>query len=106
MNNDAFYDMYMQDPDEGPKEQPLQLRLAGKANVVTIAGQQIAIPKIDYVEEMERKMTKMLSDMAEMAKYISRLEQRISALNTVTKNANNRIDQDIDDIRKNRGWAL
>jgi hypothetical protein len=78
----ALYGAEEEEEFEGKREQPIQLRLAGKATIITIEGQQIAFPKIEYVEAMERTIR-------ELSAEIERLRSRCRKLELATsKNAN------------------
>lgn len=66
--------MYGVADDEGPQEQPIQLRLAGKATIVNIDGQQVAIPRIEYVEAMEAGLRALKVENQKLRAHIRKLE--------------------------------
>lgn len=89
------------DDDDTPREQPEQLRLAGKATLIPHRDGHLPVPRIDYVETLERQIAqqkKVCDDMASRIKklesYISRssniAERRISALESLLKEMSNR----------------
>jgi len=69
----AMYEQPDDIEDDGqPKEQPIQLRLAGKATIVTMADRQVAIPKIEYVEMLEKRIMDMEATLVEYAALIKK----------------------------------
>jgi hypothetical protein len=66
--------MYGSDEDDGPQEQPIQLRLAGKATIININGQQVAIPRIEYIEAMEAGMRALKAENQQLRSRMRKLE--------------------------------
>lgn len=62
------------DEDDGPREQPPQLRYAGKATVVNIDGQQVVIPRIEYIEAMEAGLRALKDENAKLRARVRKLE--------------------------------
>lgn len=104
---DVLNAMYAQDDEEETTEkrpQPEQLRLAGKATVITYAGKQIAIPRIDYVERLEATIRAQDKLIEAQAAQMKKME---IAFNRVMNNANRNIsalDTDIANLKTNRRW--
>lgn len=77
MNEDMMSAMYAQDETHEKQPQPEQLRLAGKATVMTINDRQIAIPRVEYVELLETRLTKAEKIIEEQNALIRKLVHRI-----------------------------
>lgn len=80
MDEDVMGAMYGQNEGDGePQEQPIQLRLAGKANIVTLGGRQIAIPKIEYVEALEARLASAERIIGEQNDMLKRNKKTIAS---------------------------
>ena len=100
MDREDFYNMYQDDgADDGPRPQPEQLRLAGKAKIMTINGVQVSFPNMDYIEALEAKVAKLQQDLEKAQADIKSLSR--DAYNT--KNFVNRqvghLNADIKEIK-------
>ena len=96
--------MYAQQDDDTPKEQPIQLRLAGKATIIPFAGQQIAIPRIEYVERLEavvREQQKMIDDLAAKLKKMEINQNRI--MNNANRNFGG-LESQVKQLQNKRPW--
>lgn len=103
---DVLSAMYAQDDDDNEEKrpQPEQLRLAGKATVITYGGKQIAIPRIEYVERLEALITAQEKVIADQKAQLKKME---ITFNRVMNNANRNIsalDTDLSNIKSNRRW--
>ncbi len=69
------------DDEDTPREQPLQLRLAGKATVVRLGDQQVAIPKIEYVEIIEQRLIAAERMIEELSDLLRKADKKINRVN-------------------------
>jgi hypothetical protein len=97
--------MYAQDEEnDEPQEQPIQLRLAGKATVINYGGQQIPIPKIEYIERLEAVVREQQKIIDEQRARLKRMELN---LNRLMNNANRRItavESAVSTLQNKRPW--
>lgn len=97
--------MYAQEEEsDEPQEQPVQLRLAGKATVVNINGQQLPVPRIEYVERLEAVVREQQKLIDKQADRIKKLELNV---NRLLNNANRRInavESDVSALQNKRPW--
>lgn len=100
MPNDQFYDMYEDDGDNKPNAQPEQLRLAGKATIVNINGQQVAVPKIDIVEQLILRISAMEKEMVALKAEIRRNSQNNKQANHVLSRKITSVESELNDRRR------
>lgn len=90
--------MYGNDDEEGPREQPMQLRLAGKATVVNIDGQQVAIPRIEYIEAMEAGLRALKDENAKLRARVRKLEMMHARDTNIASNRIRTVESDLRNV--------
>lgn len=103
--DDILSAMYAQEEESDEKqEQPIQLRLAGKATIVNLHGQQVAIPRIEYVERLETVVREQQRIIDEQRDRMKRMEINI---NRLMNNANRNIaavESQVQQLQNKRPW--
>lgn len=108
-NEDIMSAMYAQEDtddyeDDAKQPQPEQLRLAGKATLITHSDKQIAIPRIEYVEALEKTLNEQKRLLDELKAKLKRQE---IMMNRLMNNANRRIIQlegSVDGLSNKNRW--
>lgn len=106
MNEDIRRAMYAQDAEpEEKRAQPEQLRLAGKATVVTIGDKQIAIPRIDYVELLETRLREAEKLIEEQRAIIKKMSFRLDRNANIAQRATKAVESSLrDEMNQRPDW--
>ena len=92
--------MYEQeDDDDEVREQPIQLRLAGKATVVTLDGQKLPVPRIEYVEGLEKQIREQTKRIEQQEARIKKMEIMLSRVTNIANRRLNAVEEGIKGVK-------
>ena len=93
MDDEILANMYASDDaPTAPQPQPEQLRLAGKATLIPHKEGHVAVPRIEWVEEMARKIASLVQTVEEQKRRINKLEHRIAQANNIAERRLNKLE--------------
>lgn len=98
LRSELMASMYGADKEvEASSEQPIQLRLAGKATIINVDGKQVAIPRIEYIEALEAGLRALKSENQKLRDRLAKVERMNHRDSNI---ANNRIRSLESDLRQ------
>lgn len=106
MNSEMMKLMYGQETDEeaGPRPQPEQLRLAGKATLIPHKDTHLAVPRIEYVESIERKIGEQQKVIESLMAKIKLLERRINQAANIAARRMNTLESQTNELKNRNPW--
>jgi UDP-2,3-diacylglucosamine pyrophosphatase LpxH len=95
--------MYAQNEEPAEKrEQPEQLRLAGKATLIPHGDKHLPVPRIEYVEALEAQLRKANQQIEEQNARLRKLELRIERITNIANRRLAAVESDVKNTRNNR----
>lgn len=99
--------MYGQDDDdeiEVKRPQPPQLRFAGKATLIPHEGDHLPVPRIEYVETLEKTVRDQNKLIMELTKRMRKLELQSSRAANIAERRLSTLEKEVDKLKNNR-WG-
>jgi hypothetical protein len=96
--------MYAQDDeaDSEKREQPEQLRLAGKATLIPHKGSTVALARVEYVETLEALVKQQKMMLEELTARVKKLEHRITRSQNIAERRIIAVESKVKDTLNNR----
>lgn len=95
--------MYEQDEErDEARQQPEQLRLAGKAVLMDHQGGKVALARIDYVEALERTVREQQKQIEASAARVKKLELRVDRMMNIAVRRIASVESDVKAVSGNR----
>ena len=92
--------MYEDDDSESSNPQPEHLRLAGKAQIVTLPnGDRLVVPRMEYVEQLEIRLRKLEDALSSAQDSIKKLQRENGSIRQATNATMRNLAQDIKDVK-------
>jgi indole-3-glycerol phosphate synthase len=95
--------MYDQGDDEPEtREQPEQLRLAGKATIMAHKGGTVALARVEYVEALEQTLRAQQKVIDEQNRRLHKMDLRLQSLTNIATSRLSSVESQVKSISENR----